>query len=586
VGLNQLTTHKHQKIKVKICFSANFAAFIHPSQLLSNMMIKTIAVRTMQIKTNSQLLDNNEFSSRTANWTSVRLFNVYRLGLAAIFFSQGFVGQSPLLNIVDLALYSWVSLTFLILSLIWILAAKIERRGFEQQVSLQIYSDSFLIILIMHACGGISSGLGMLLIISMAVTSLLGKQSLGLIFASLASLGLLAEYIYSLTYINNYSGNSTQVGILGATLFATAIVTHKLTLRLRSSEQLVKQKERDVAQLFALNQEIIENLQAGVIVLTTDRIVRHINNAARQMLNITSNSPVSLEDTQPKILTALGQWQESTEQDTPFLPSQTGLDNLQISFRLLKSKGQENTLIFLNDVSSIKTSMQQAKLASLGQLTASIAHEIRNPLGAISHAAELLAENKELPKAEKRMTEIIHQHTGRINHIIEDILKISRGTPTTMEALDLKKWIPDFIEAFSLNGESNANCFNLDIAINDTVISFDNGHLNQVMTNLCNNARTHGNAEKPTHIKIYRDRRQALNIEIADEGPGLEQSTLDKIFEPFYTTSHQGSGLGLYIVDQLCELNNATIVARQNHYGGTSIKIIPSTHLSPKPNYH
>ena len=177
----------------------------------------------------------------------------------------------------------------------------------------------------MHACGGISSGLGMLLIISMAVTSLLGKQSLGLIFASLASLGLLAEYIYSLTYINNYSGNSTQVGILGATLFATAIVTHKLTLRLRSSEQLVKQKERDVAQLFALNQEIIENLQAGVIVLTTDRIVRHINNAARQMLNITSNSPVSLEDTQPKILTALGQWQESTEQDTPFLPSQTCL---------------------------------------------------------------------------------------------------------------------------------------------------------------------------------------------------------------------------------------------------------------------
>jgi two-component system sensor histidine kinase PilS (NtrC family) len=573
-------------MKVKTCCSANFAAFIHLSQLLSNMIVKTIAVRTMQTKTNSQLLDNNEFSPRTANWTSVKLFNVYRLGLAFIFFSQSFVGQSPLLNIVDLALYSWVSLAFLILSLIWVIAAKIERRGFEQQVSLQIYSDTFLIILIMHACGGISSGLGMLLIISMAITSLLGKQSLCLIFASLASLGLLAEYIYSLTYISDYSGNSTQVGILGATLFATAIVTHKLTLRLRSSERLVQQKERDVALLFALNQEIIENLQAGVIVLTKSRLVRHVNNTARQMLNMTSDSSISLEDSQPKILHALDQWQESTRRDAPFLPSQTGLDNLQISFRLLESKGQENTLIFLNDVSLIKISMQQAKLASLGQLTASIAHEIRNPLGAISHAAELLAESKELPKAEKRMTEIIHQHTGRINHIIEDILKISRGTPTTMEALDLKKWIPDFIEAFSLNGESNANCFNLDITINDTVISFDNGHLNQIMTNLCNNARTHGNTQKPTHIKIFQDPRQALNIEIADEGPGLEQSTLDKIFEPFYTTSHQGSGLGLYIVDQLCELNNATIVAQQNHYGGTSFNIIPSTHLSPKPNYH
>ena len=542
-------------------------------------MITTIAVRTMQTRTNSQQLGGNEFKPRSSNWISVRLLNVYRIGLASIFFSQSFVDQSPLLNIVHLALYSWVSLAFLILSLIWILAAKIERRGFEQQVSLQIYSDTFLIILIMHACGGISSGLGMLLIISMAVTSLLGKQSLALIFASLASLGLLAEYTYSLIYINGYSGNSTQVGILGATLFATAIVTHKLSLGLKSSELLVQQKERDVALLSALNQEIIENLQAGVIILTKQHLVRHINNTALQMLNTSPDSDLPLGRSQSKIFTALDQWLKSTEPDAPFLPSQTGLNNLQISFRLLKSKGQANILIFLNDVSSIKTSMQQAKLASLGQLTASIAHEIRNPLGAISHAAELLAENKDLPQAEKRMTEIIYQHTGRINHIIEDILKISRGTPTAMEAIDLKQWMPEFIEAFCLSGESNADCFNLDIHIDESIISFDNGHLTQVMTNLCSNARTHGNTEKPTHIKIYQDQRQVLNIEIADEGPGIDQFTLDKIFEPFYTTSHQGSGLGLYIVDQLCELNSANIIARKNLYGGTSFCILPNTAL-------
>jgi two-component system sensor histidine kinase PilS (NtrC family) len=106
------------------------------------------------------------------------------------------------------------------------------------------------------------------------------------------------------------------------------------------------------------------------------------------------------------------------------------------------------------------------------------------------------------------------------------------------------------------------------------------------MTNLCNNARTHGNIEKPTYVKIYHDQRQALNIEIADEGPGIDQFSLDKIFEPFYTTSHQGSGLGLYIVNQLCELNNATISVRQNHYGGTSFCIMPKTHFSPKLNSH
>jgi two-component system sensor histidine kinase PilS (NtrC family) len=538
----------------------------------------------MQTKTSSQLPPKKEIDSYTTNWVSVRLFNVYRLGLASIFFSQSFINQSPLLNIVNLALYSWVSLTFVILSLIWILAAKIESRIFEKQVSLQIYSDTFLIILIMHACGGISSGLGMLLIIPMAISSLIGKQSLSLTFSSLASLGLLAEYVYSLIYISGHSGNSTQVGILGATLFSTAIVFHKLTLRLQSSELLLQQKEHDVELLFALNQEIIEDLQAGVIVLTKDRSVRHINNTARKMLKMTSNLTMSLEDNHPKILIALSQWQESIDRDAPFLPPQTGVDNLQISFRLLKSKGQENTLVFLNDVSSIKASMQQAKLASLGHLTASIAHEIRNPLSAISHAAELLSENEELPKAEKRMTEIIHQHTDRINHIIEDIMKISRGTPTIMGAINLKQWMPEFLEAFCLNGESNLNCFNLEIFISDSIISFDTGHLNQVMTNLCNNARTHGNTDKPTHIKIYQDQSQALNIEIADEGPGMDPSRLDRIFEPFYTTSHEGSGLGLCIVDQLCALNNAIIIARQNSYGGTSFCVFPSSHTSPKLN--
>lgn len=530
----------------------------------------------MQTATNKLPLAKPEFKPRSTSWTSVRLLNLYRLGLASIFFSQSFVDQSPLLNIVDLALYSWVSLAFLILSLIWVLAAKIERRGFVRQVSIQIYSDTILIILLMHACGGISSGLGMLLIISMAVTSLLGKQSLALIFASLASIGLLAEYIYSIINISEYTGNSTQVGILGATLFATAIVTHKLTLRLRSSELLVQQRERDVAQLSALNQEIIENLQAGVIVLSNSGLVRHINNTARQMLNIAPESSLSLINDHPKLLKTLERWHESSGRDSPFLPSETGLDNLQISFRHLQGKAQENTLIFLNDVSLIKNSMQQAKLASLGHLTASIAHEIRNPLGAISHAAQLLAENTELPKAEQRMTEIIHQHAGRINHIIEDILKISRGTPTTTETIDLKLWIPEFIESFCLSGESDLDCFNLNICVERAIISFDSGHLSQIMTNLCNNARIHGDSKKPIHIEVYTDQLEALNIEIADEGPGIDQQSLDKIFEPFYTTSHQGSGLGLYIVDQLCELNNATILARQNSYDGTSFCILPS----------
>ena len=534
----------------------------------------------MQTATSNSISSVPGYKPRSKNWTSIRLLNVYRLGLSAIFFSQSFVSQSPLLNIFNHRLYTWVSSAFLLLSLVWMFAAWIERRGLQQQFSLQIYGDIIIIVLLMHACGGISSGLGMLLIISIAVTGLLVEQSLAIIFASLASLGLLAEYIYSSFILIDAPSSSTQVGILGATLIATAIVTHKLTERVRSSEKLVQQRERDVALLSALNQEIIENLQAGVIVLTQNNQIRHINNTALKMLNIAVDDSFSLQRDQPKILAVLKKWRQSPQSDTPYLASETGLDNIQVSFAQLLDQGRENVLIFLNDVSSIKNSMQQAKLASLGHLTASIAHEIRNPLGAISYAAQLLSENSDLEDTEYRMTEIIHRHSNRINHIIEDILEISRGTPAVMGQIDLREWLDNFIADFCLSNQASADSFDLDLDQENYSILFDSGHLTQIMTNLCTNARTHGDTERPLHIKVYSDHKYVMNIEIADEGPGIDQKTQDKVFEPFFTTSHQGSGLGLYIVSQLCELNDATISTRQNVYKGSSFIVHPRIPLS------
>ena len=524
----------------------------------------------------------NGYKTRSTSWTSVRLLNVYRLGLAAIFFAQSFVSSSPLVNIVNLTLYSWTSFAFLVLALIWIVAAWIERRGFQSQVSLQIYSDTIVIILLMHACGGISSGLGMLLIISVAITGLLTQQTLAILFASLASLGLLAEHVYSVINIDGYSGTSTQVGILGASLIATAIVTHNLMMRVRSSEQLIQQRERDVALLSAMNQEIIENLQAGVIVLSRSDQIRHINRAALDMLRIVNTKSLSLEKDCPNLLQALEAWRESSLEDMTSLPSETGIDNIQVSFRELQSEGQPNTMIFLNDVSSIRDSMQQAKLASLGHLTASIAHEIRNPLGAISYAVELLNENDEFGEGDQRMLEIIHQHTLRINHIIEDILTISRGSETVKEHIDLGSWLPAFIDRFSQSGLASADTFKLEIEVENTGLQFDAGHLGQILTNLCTNACVHGDSEKPITIRVFATHAYPLCIEIADQGAGIDGKILDQIFEPFYTTSHQGSGLGLYIVGQLCELNNAFISAKINQNKGTSF-ILQMTSLAIDP---
>lgn len=516
------------------------------------------------------------FKTRSSNWTSLRLFNIYRIGLASIFFSQSYIPSSPLLKIYNLPLFAWVSFGYLLLAVLMTLASWIERRNFQLQVSIQVYIDIIAIILLMHACGGISSGIGMLLIISIAVTSLLGKFPLAILFASIATVGLLAEFIYSNNY-TFYSGNSTQVGLLGTALLATALITQNLSQRIRSSEALIQKQKLDVANLSALNTEILQNMHSGVLALDSLDQVRHINDTAKNMLqsrlnnyNNSINTPFDVRSILPDINQSLLDWRNSPRVSSQFLTYIKGARDIQISFHKLQSASHQGTLIFLDDVSKLKHQMQQSKLASLGQLTANIAHEIRNPLAAISHASQLLGENENLPATEKRLSEIIQQHSNRINAIIEDIMHMSKGRIASRDQIELKDWMSRFIEVFCLSGETGKDCFDLRMEPDNLTIVFDSGHLNRIMTNLCTNALTHSHAEQPITLKIYQDEEKSTSIEVADHGEGIETTELDKIFEPFYTTSHKGTGLGLYIVSQLCELNDASINVSNNEYSGAS----------------
>ena len=520
------------------------------------------------------------YQRRSNNWTSLRLINVYRLGLASIFFSQAFIQKSPLLNIIDLSLYAWTSFAYLLLALTMMLWSWIDRRNFQIQVSVQVYFDIIAIIFLMHACGGISTGLGMLLVISIAVIGLIGEESMATVFASLASVGLLAEFYYASTQTFFHGGTSTQVGLLGASLFATALVTQTLTQRVQKSEAVIRQKEIDVANLSALNFEIIQNMQSGVIALDRMEQVRHINDIARDMLKqlyseqlANQSVPFELKTAFPDVFQSLDQWRHSKSPTTQLLSTRKSGFGIQVSFHELSSRSHKGTLIFLDNVSKLKQQMQQSKLASLGHLTANIAHEIRNPLGAITHAAELLAENQALPETDRRLTQIIHNHSARINDIIEDIMQLSKGRKANRDVIRIREWLENFVEFYCQSGDANPNCFRLDIRTRRDKVFFDTGHLNRILVNLCNNARTHGNSDLPVYIKAYDDAGGAPCIEVADQGHGIDKNQMDKIFEPFYTTNHAGSGLGLYIVDQLCDMNGASISLRENEYGGASFVI-------------
>ena len=514
------------------------------------------------------------FRPRSSNWTSLRLLNISRVIVAAILFSQSFLPDSPLLQIRDTTMYAWVSFGYLLLAVVFTVASWIERRNYQAQVTLQIYSDILAIILLMHACGGVSSGLGMLLVIPIAISALLSRESLALVFAALGTVGLLTEYIYASNF-TDYRGNSTQVGLLGIILFITAVVTQTLTRRIRRGEEQIQKHKLDAANLAALNSEILQNMDSGVLALDSEDQVRHINDSAKQLLHSRLSRsyeelqpPFDLARVLPGVYKALQRWR--VDPDTPkcLLPSTTGGIDLQASFHPLSSASHQGTLVFLEDVSSLKQQMQQAKLMSLGQLTANIAHEIRNPLGAISHAAELLGENRDLPATELRLSEIIQQHSRRINGIIEDIMQISRGQMASEEGIDLRQWLPAFLDSLCVGDEDCRKRFRIEWDTEQSLLHFDRSHLERILTNLCRNALHHSGSEQPIRLRVHRNEERELCIDVIDQGKGLAEEQIDKIFEPFYTTSHQGSGLGLYIVSQLAELNNARVSAANSPEGG------------------
>jgi two-component system sensor histidine kinase PilS (NtrC family) len=233
-------------------------------------------------------------------------------------------------------------------------------------------------------------------------------------------------------------------------------------------------------------------------------------------------------------------------------------------------------LVFLEDASLMNERVQQSKLASLGRLSASIAHEIRNPVGAMSHAAQLLAE-ADIPEADMRLTEIIKTHSSRVSHIIDNMLQLSRRETSRPERLTLRSWLQDFSEEFSRTLELQEGEFTVGAIDEDLEVRMDPSHLRQVLWNLCDNAIKYASETGGIMVEIQAGRMQGQGrpfVEVLDHGLGVDSATAEKMFEPFYTERQGGTGLGLYISRELCELNRATLLYLDRPGGGSIFRIV------------
>jgi two-component system sensor histidine kinase PilS (NtrC family) len=246
-------------------------------------------------------------------------------------------------------------------------------------------------------------------------------------------------------------------------------------------------------------------------------------------------------------------------------------------FTRLGTTGSVGTLIVLEDATDITQQMQQLKLASLGRLTASIAHEIRNPLGAISHAAQLLDESRHVDQADRRLTEIIRDHSRRMNTIVENVLQLSRRENSQPQTFDLAPWLQHFVEELRAVEHLEPDQVTLDVSPQDVTVHIDPSHLQQVLWNLCQNAIQHGAGQGHVPKLMLRGgitaESPAPYVDVIDNGGGIDPQTVQQIFDPFYTTSSNGTGLGLYIARELCEINRARLNYIAVPTGGSCFRI-------------
>ena len=467
-----------------------------------------------------------------------------------------------------------------------ILSAVSLRQQWVPRVALavtQLLVDIVAIVILMHASGGISSGLGGLLIIFIGAASLVIPVIVSATLAAIATFFILGEQIYTQLSDLNTMANYPAAGILSGVIFALALATQPLARRIRASEALARQFGVDLKNLSELNEYIVQHLRESIVVVDTSDAIRLINSSAMQLLGVEAAPPgTPLGDVTAPLADYIQTWREDLSLSShPELTLITKGDNVRITAHLapLGKDGQRRgpILVFLEDVSQLNERVQQSKLASLGRLSASIAHEIRNPVGAMSHAAQLLGESSGLTDDDIRLTEIIQSHSSRVSHIIDNVLQLSRRESSRPERLALKDWLKDFASEFERTLELQEGELTVGDLPQDLEGRMDRSHLRQVLWNLCDNAVKYASETGGIMVEINGGRLTGQGrpyIDVLDCGLGVDQATADKIFEPFFTARSGGTGLGLYISRELCELNRATLLYLDRPGGGSIFRIV------------
>ena len=512
--------------------------------------------------------------ARTTLWRSLQTFTVTRIVIALVLLLYLGVrmGDDGMRldadNSPTCLVYLAAALGFGALGAWW-------RRRYALQLGAQITLDLAVISLLYLQAGGMRSGLAILYLFPLAGAAILAPVTLALFSSAVATLFLLLDATWQV-FMRDDGRSPVQAGLYGAAFFAGVLVLNRLAARLLKQEELAAQHGADLRVQQAINDIVIADVGDGILVVGDDSAVFTGNPAARRMLGLEGEVAGFRLGEAPglePLAQAFGAWLHAPGEGAAFVtvkPYQEDAGPLRgrrdqpvhLKLRFARVDTLEvapgRSVVFMQDVSAIENQAQQLKLASMGRLTASIAHEVRNPLSAIGHATALLAEDLHGP-AEVRLLKIVGDNVTRVNRMVEDILQLSRKVQPNGEPVQLASFLSELKAEFcETHGLADDIVWLGDAGT--SAVRFDPLHLHEVLLNLLGNAIRYA-SRLPASIRIFPalDAAGRIELHVQDDGPGITPEVRAHLFEPFYTTSSKGTGLGLYLARELCLNNDAKL---------------------------
>lgn len=505
--------------------------------------------------------------------------NAFRLVQALVYVGLAFSppGLSwPQLAVPDFA--RGMAMLYLVFALLMLLFNRRSMPYARAVVASTLAVDITAAVLAIVAMHDARIGIAMMLAVNLSAGALILPLRLSSFFAALATLGMLGHTFFGKSAESPGDRDLLEAALFGLAYFATTTLCHVLGRQLRATEALAEQRSTDLANLAQVNELIIRRMKTGVLLVDDANRIHQINESAWMLLGNPGADQRDLGQLAPELSRRLYHWMTSGKLDETATQLADGVPEVVPRFTRLAPNDDSHVLIFLDDTSLLSRRAEELTLTSLGRLSASIAHEIRNPLAAIRYSAQLLAESRSMDATDQRMVEIINNHCIRLNEIIENILQLSRRERSRPETLDLGHWAKNFVDEYQQGNDLGADSLRAIAGSGSPVAAVaDPQQLQQVVWNLVQNALRYGRLPgEPARVMVVtRQGEHGVPIlEVIDRGPGIAPKVAAQIFEPFYTTHEYGTGLGLYLARQMSEANQAALEYVRVAGGGSCFRLV------------